>query len=48
MLKLVSDNTLARERMGWSPKVSLDEGLRQAIAFVEANLHLYRSDKYVR
>lgn len=48
VLKLVSDNTLARERMGWSPKVSLDEGLRQAIAFVETNLHLYNVDKYVR
>ncbi len=37
VLKLVSDNTLARETMNWSPKVGLDDGLRRAIAFVSAN-----------
>ena len=29
VLKLVSDNTLAREKMNWSPKVALDDGLRR-------------------
>jgi NAD dependent epimerase/dehydratase len=46
--KLVSDNTLARERMGWSPKVALDEGLGQTIEFVRAHLDLFQSDGYVR
>jgi NAD dependent epimerase/dehydratase len=46
--KLVSDNTLARERMGWSPKVALDDGLGQTIEFVRAHLDLFRSDGYVR
>jgi NAD dependent epimerase/dehydratase len=46
--KLVSDNTLARERMNWSPKVTLDDGLRRTIEFVRANLSLFRSDGYVR
>jgi nucleoside-diphosphate-sugar epimerase len=44
----VSDNTLARERMNWSPKVTLDDGLRRTIEFVRANLSLFRSDGYVR
>lgn len=48
VLKLVSDNTLARQKMGWSPQVSLDAGLRQTIEFVQANLPLFRSDAYVR
>ena len=46
--KLVSDNSLAKRVMGWTPKVGLDEGLKQAIAFVEANRDLFRTDEYVR
>jgi len=46
--KLVSDNALARERMGWSPKVALDDGLEQTIEFVRAHLDLFQSDGYVR
>jgi dTDP-glucose 4,6-dehydratase len=48
VLKLVSDNTLARQKMNWSPKVALDDGLRQAIAFVSAHQDLYGGDGYVR
>jgi NAD dependent epimerase/dehydratase len=48
VLKLVSDNTLARQKMNWSPKVTLDDGLRRTIEFVRANLSLFRSDGYVR
>ena len=48
VLKLVSDNSLARKVMGWSPKVTIDDGLLQAIAFVEANRDLFRADEYVR
>ncbi len=48
VLKLVSDNTLALKAMAWSPKVTLDDGLRQTIAFIRANRDLFRSDEYVR
>lgn len=48
VLKLVSDNSRARQRMNWSPKVGLDAGLQQAIAFVKANRSMFRSDGYVR
>jgi NAD dependent epimerase/dehydratase len=48
VLKLVSDNTLAREAMNWTPRVTLDEGLRQTIEFVRDHRDLFRSDGYVR
>jgi NAD dependent epimerase/dehydratase len=48
VLKLVSDNTLAREMLNWTPKVSLDNGLRQTIEFVRDHLELFRNDGYVR
>jgi NAD dependent epimerase/dehydratase len=47
VMKLVSDNTLARDTMGWSPAVSLDDGLRRTIEFIRKH-PLYRTDKYVR
>jgi NAD dependent epimerase/dehydratase len=48
VMKLVSDNTQAREIMGWSPKVSLDDGLRQTVEFVRRHRSLYQTDAYVR
>ena len=48
VLKLISDNRLARDKLNWTPKVSLDDGLRQAIEFVKGHLELFKSDGYVR
>jgi NAD dependent epimerase/dehydratase len=48
VMKLISDNTQAREIMGWSPKVSLDDGLRQTVDFVRRHRSLYQADAYVR
>ncbi|MGE0417776.1 MAG: GDP-mannose 4,6-dehydratase [Acetobacteraceae bacterium] len=48
VLKLVSNNGLARETMNWMPRVSLDDGLRQAVEFVSAHRYLYQNDGYVR
>lgn len=46
--RLISDNRRARERLGWTPRVSLREGLAQAIAWISANLDLYRPGAYQR
>jgi dTDP-glucose 4,6-dehydratase len=45
--RLVSDNRLAREILGWSPRVSLDEGLEKTIAWVQQSLALYHPESYV-
>jgi NAD dependent epimerase/dehydratase len=48
VLKLVSDNRLARRTLDWAPRMPLDEGLLRSIEFVRANPGLYRTDTYVR
>jgi NAD dependent epimerase/dehydratase len=48
VMKLVSDNTRARNMMGWSPKTSLDDGLLRTIEFVRMHRSLYQTDSYVR
>jgi dTDP-glucose 4,6-dehydratase len=48
VMKLVSDNTRARDTMGWSPMVSLDDGLRRTIEFVRKHPLFYQTDRYVR
>jgi len=35
--RLVSDNTRAREVLGWAPTVSLGDGLRRTVAWISAN-----------
>jgi NAD dependent epimerase/dehydratase len=44
--RLLSDNRLARERLGWQPVVNLTEGLRRTIAWVAANLDRYQPTQY--
>ncbi len=44
--KLVSDNRKARLLLGWEPRTSLDEGLRQTIAFIDRHRATYRTAGY--
>ena len=44
--RLVSNNRLARECLGWSPQVSLHEGLSNTIHWIEEHLCLYRPNQY--
>ena len=44
--RLVADNRLARELLGWTPLVGLEEGLAQTIAWVRANPGLYSPATY--
>ena len=44
--RLLSDNTQARERLGWVPQVSLQEGLGRTIAWISEHLDRYRPSQY--
>ncbi len=44
--RLLSDNTRAREWAGWSPEVTLEEGLKRTSAWVEENLALFAPGRY--
>ena len=43
---LVCDNRKARERTGWTPSYSLDQGLQETIAFIQEHPDLYRPERY--
>lgn len=47
VLKLISDNGLARRSLGWTPRVSIDDGLCRMIDFVRSNPGFYATDRYV-
>jgi NAD dependent epimerase/dehydratase len=44
--RLLSDNSLASERLGWQPQVGLQEGLRRTIAWVRDHLDFYEPGRY--
>lgn len=46
VMRLLSDNQLAREVLGWQPEISLDEGLRLTIDWIERHLQNYRIGVY--
>jgi NAD dependent epimerase/dehydratase len=44
--RLLSDNTLARELLGWSPTTSLRDGVEATVAWIRDNLSRYRVGTY--
>ncbi|MFH1058085.1 MAG: SDR family NAD(P)-dependent oxidoreductase [Pseudomonadota bacterium] len=44
--RLLADNTLARSLLGWTPAVSLEDGLAATIAWLRENLGRYRVGVY--
>ena len=46
VLHLLSDNRRARDVIGWSPQVSLDEGLDLTIDWIRHNLDRYKVGRY--
>jgi dTDP-glucose 4,6-dehydratase len=46
VLRLLSDNSLAKQRLGWEPSVSLEQGLEATIHWVRAHLERYRVGEY--
>ncbi|MCI0498757.1 MAG: GDP-mannose 4,6-dehydratase [Planctomycetales bacterium] len=47
VMRLISDNTKARELCGWKPRYSIEQGLGETIEWTRKNIHKYRSDRYV-
>jgi len=44
--RLISDNSRARNRLGWMPRVGLRQGLSDTIEWISANISLYRPGRY--
>src|SRR5690606_2461529 len=44
--RLIADAAQARQALGWTPRVSLEEGLERTVAFIRDHLHLYRPQDY--
>ena len=47
VMRLLSDNRLAQEKLSWRPEVPLEQGLRQTIAWIEAHPELFDPERYV-
>ena len=46
VMRLLSNNQLAREKLGWQPEYSLDDGLRLTVEWIEKHLSYYRVGVY--
>ncbi len=46
--RLLADARSANDELGWSPRVSFDEGLSRTIDFVRTHADRYRPDEYAR
>jgi NAD dependent epimerase/dehydratase len=47
VMRLISDNTKAREICGWRPRYTLEQGLAATIEWMKKHITKYRSDQYV-
>jgi NAD dependent epimerase/dehydratase len=44
--RLLSDNRLARQWLGWKPRIEMEEGLQETIRWIHEHLELYRPGVY--
>jgi NAD dependent epimerase/dehydratase len=44
--RLLSDNSRAREVLGWEPKVGLEEGLRLTVDWIREHMEMYQPGRY--
>jgi len=47
VVRLISNNTIAREKCGWEPKYSLEQGLAETVEWIKKNIDRFRPDSYV-
>jgi NAD dependent epimerase/dehydratase len=45
--RLLADNSLAKQVLGWTPKVNLEQGLSLTVDWIRRNMNNYRSGVYV-
>ncbi len=45
--RLLADNRLARELLGWEPRVALEDGLQRTIEWIQQHPERYRSGVYI-
>jgi dTDP-glucose 4,6-dehydratase len=46
VLRLIAQSLRAKEKLGWEPKVSLAEGLKQTIEWMRSHMDRYRREQY--
>ena len=46
VMRLLSDNNLAREQLGWQPRYTLNEGIEETIAWIADHIDFYRVGQY--
>jgi NAD dependent epimerase/dehydratase len=46
VMRLIADYSLAKDTLGWEPRVALEEGLRLTVDWVRANLDMVRIHAY--
>lgn len=48
VFKLQSNNAKAREILGWTPQISLRDGVQQTIEWISRNLSIFQPDEYAK
>lgn len=44
--RLLSSNQFAKDKLGWEPRISLQSGLEQTVAWISDNIEIYKPDEY--
>lgn len=44
--RLLADNRLAKETLGWEPQVSLEEGVKRTMAWIATHMNRFQIGKY--
>lgn len=44
--RLLADNRLAKETIGWVPRVSLEEGIKRTVAWIASHMNRFQVGKY--